>query len=58
MSPGMPLPTLETQRGFEDLIERLNLTHAQREHVEQIMTGEALQLQKPAGIPISPWHAY
>jgi Spy/CpxP family protein refolding chaperone len=45
-------PTLETlQRGLEDMLDRLNLTHAQREQVEQIMAGEALQLQMARGNP-------
>ena len=34
-------------RGLEDMLDRLNLTHARREQVEQIMAGEALQLQMP-----------
>ena len=49
---GMYAPTLETlQRGLEDMLDRLGLTHAQREQVEQIMAGEALQLQMTRGNP-------
>ena len=33
------------------MLERLHLTHAQREQVEQIMAGEALQLQMARGNP-------
>ena len=44
-------PTLGTCRGREDMLDRLNLTDAQRERVEQIMTGEALQLQMARGNP-------
>jgi Spy/CpxP family protein refolding chaperone len=50
--PGMYTPTLESlQRGLEDMLDRLGLTHAQREQVEQIMAGEALQLQMTRGNP-------
>ena len=50
--PGMRAPTLETlQRGLEDMLDRLSLTHAQREQVEQIKAGEALQLQIARGNP-------
>jgi Spy/CpxP family protein refolding chaperone len=50
--PGMYAPTLETlQRGLEDMLDRLRLTHAQREQVEQIIAGEALQLQMTRGNP-------
>jgi Spy/CpxP family protein refolding chaperone len=50
--PGMYAPTLETlQRGLEDMLDRLGLTHAQREQVEQIMAGEAMQLQMTRGNP-------
>ncbi len=46
MGPGMRAPSLEmVQTGLEDMLDRLGLTHAQREQVEQIMAGEALQLQ-------------
>jgi hypothetical protein len=51
-SPGLRAPSLETlQIGLEDMLERLNLTHTQREQVEQIMDGEALQLQMVRGNP-------
>jgi Spy/CpxP family protein refolding chaperone len=52
VSPGMPVPTLETEpRRLEDLLDRVKLTHAQRERVEQIMEGEAVQLQLARGNP-------
>jgi Spy/CpxP family protein refolding chaperone len=48
MGPGVRAPNLETlQIGLEDTLDRL--THAQREQVEQIMAGEALQLQMARG---------
>jgi Spy/CpxP family protein refolding chaperone len=50
--PGVRAPSLETsQIRLEDMLDRLNLTHAQRERVEQIMAGEALQLQMARGNP-------
>lgn len=50
MGPGVRAPNLETlQIGLEDTLDRLNLTHVQREQVEQIMAGEALQLQMARG---------
>lgn len=50
MGPRVRAPNLEAlQIGLEDTLERLNLTHAQREQVEQIMAGEALQLQMARG---------
>ena len=48
---GPPPDTL--QIGLEDMLHRLKLTHVQREQVEQIMAGEALQLKWPVGIPSS-----
>src|SRR5229473_4439775 len=50
MGPGMRAPSLEmVQTGLEDMLDRLGLTHAQREQVEQIMAGEALQVQMTRG---------
>ncbi len=50
--PGMRVPSLEIQQtGLEDTLDRLGLTHAQREQVEQIMAGEALQIQMTRGNP-------
>lgn len=37
--------------GARGQLDRLNLTHAQREQVEQFMAGEALQLQMAHGNP-------
>jgi hypothetical protein len=52
MGPGVRAPSLEMlQTGLEDMLDRLGLTHAQREQVEQIMAGEALQLQMTRGNP-------
>jgi hypothetical protein len=46
VSTSVGAPTLETlQVGLEHMLDRLNLTHAQREQVERIMDSEALQLQ-------------
>jgi hypothetical protein len=46
MSTSAGAPILETlQTGLEDMLDRLNLTHAQREQVERMMASEALQLQ-------------
>lgn len=46
LSTSVGAPTLETlQVGLEDMLDRLNLTHAQREQVERILAREALQLQ-------------
>jgi|SRR5580700_1585963 len=46
VSTSVGAPTLETlQVGLEDMLDRLNLTHAQREQVERVMDSEALQLQ-------------
>jgi hypothetical protein len=48
--PGMRAPSLEMlQRGLEDTLDHLGLTHAQREQVEQIMAGEAMKLQMTRG---------
>ena|SRR5579864_8849266 len=50
--PGIRAPSLEMlQTGLEDMLDRLGLTHAQREHVEQIMAGEPMQLQMTRGNP-------
>jgi Spy/CpxP family protein refolding chaperone len=50
--PGLRAPSLEMlQRGLEDTLDRLGLTHAQREQVEQIMAGEAMKLQMTRGNP-------
>jgi hypothetical protein len=39
------------QSGLEEMLERLNLTHAQREQVEHVLAAEALRLQMARGNP-------